>query len=266
MRNIKLYNRLLLLAILMLTLGFMTWGWIAPAFAEEAAVMESTPTATPAPSPTPTPETVITIEFIPTPSPVFDLTPAPTATPVVFVVKEFKMPRDIEVLWNKFLWYSPIRSENGADPNPKKIELLWVIINEYECSKVINSKGEVVEYGSLSTEDQRNNNFTWLFPKDFYELMMRQGDHDWFRNAMLTNQPWHESEVNDRVVHTVYNVWMSEREGLISGRTVPRNYLYYAFVPDHSGMKRDIALYTTKEDLQSGENAYTGFLKGTLDK
>lgn len=266
MNRIKLYNRLLLLAILMLTLGFMVWGWIAPAFADEAIILETTPTPIITPTPSPTPLNVVTIEFIPTPSPVFDLTPAPTATPAVFVVKEFPMPRETEVLWNKFLWYSPIRSENSSDSNPQKIALLWVIINEYEYSKVINSKGEIVEYGSLSHEDQYNNNFTWLFPKDFYELMMRQGDHDWFRNAMLSNQPWHESEVNDRIVHLVYNVWMSERQGLISGRTVPREYIYYAFVPDRNGVNRNIALYTSKEDLQNGENAYTWFLKGTLDK
>lgn len=266
MRNLKLYNRLLLLSILILTLGFLFYGWIAPAFAEEAAVMEPTPTATPTPSPTPTPETVITIEFIPTPSPVFDLTPAPTATPVIYVVKEFDMPREIEILWNKFLWFSPLRSENSNNPNPKKIALLWIIINEYECSKVVNSNGEVVEYGSLSQEDKQNNNFTWLFPKDFYKLMMRPGDHDWFRIAMETNQPWHESAVNDRIVHLVYNVWMSEREGLLSGRTVPREYLYYAFIKDDNGINRNLTVYKTIEDLQNDEHGLTSFYKGTLDK
>ena len=266
MRNYKLYNRLLLLAILMLTLGFMAWGWIVPAFAEEAAVMESTPTATPTPSPTPTPETVITIEFIPTPSPVFDLTPAPTATPVVYEVKEFPMPRETEVLWNKFIWFSPIKSEGSNNSNPKKIALLWVIINEYECSKVINSKGEIVEYGSLSLEDKQANNFTWLFPKDFYQLMMRPGDHDWFRTAMESKQPWHESAVNDRIVHLVYNVWMSEKEGLNSGRTVPREYIYYAFTKDSNGFNRNLTVYRTMEDLQNNEHGLDRFLKGTLDK
>lgn len=264
MVHVRLYNRLLFLAVLILVLGFLFYGWIAPAFADDEIVVSVTPT--PVVTPTPTFNDKVTLEYVPEATPISSLTPWPTFTPAVFEVDEYDMPRDLEVLWNKILWYSPLRSENSVNPNPEKIGLLWVIINEYEYSKVINANGEIVEYCSLSKEDQQSYNFTWIYPKDFEKLMMRLGDHDWFRTAVESNQPWHESAVNNRIVHLVYNVWMSERYGLNSGRTVPRDYIYYAFTPDSNGQNRRLSLYITKEDLVNNEHAYTWFLQGTLDK
>lgn len=255
------YNRLLILAILLLTIFFMVAVWIAPAFAETpAAIME---TASPTPAGTP-----VVIEFIPSPTPVEELlTPPPTvAQDLNFIVQDFDMPRDIETLWLKVLWYCPIRTVKGNNPNPEKIALLWAFINEFECAQVIDANGKVTTYNQLSNEDKVNYNFTWLFPRDWYKLLMRPGDHDWFRTCMETDQPWHESETNSRIVNLVYDVWQSELKGLHSGRTVPREYIYYTFVKDSSGANRKLELYRTKEDLYSGENAYTWFLKGTLDR
>lgn len=256
------YNRLLILAILLLTIFFMVAVWIAPAFAEgtPAAVMES---------PTPTPEaTPIVIELIPSPTPEESmLAPLPTAVQDLnFVVENFSMPRDLEVLWLKVLWYCPIRTVKGNNPNPEKIGLLWALINEYQCGKVIDSTGKIMEYVELSDADKTGFNYTYLFSRDWDKLLMRPGDHDWFRNAVETNQPWHESEVNSKIVNVVYDVWQSELKGLNSGRTVPREYIYYAFVADSTGANRKLELYRTKEDLQNAERPYTWFLRGTLDK
>lgn len=213
---------------------------------------------------------IVELQSTSTPSPINVPSPIVTTEPVdkTYVVKSFQIPRDLEVVCHKILWYSPLRSETGINPNTQKFMLLWVITNEYECSKVINSSGEVVEYSSLSMEDQTSYNFKWLFPKDstFEEIMMRPGDHDWYRNAVETDQPWHESEVNDRIIRIWYNVWMSEKEGLDSGRIVPREYIYYNYMPDANGNMRKIALYKTKEDLQNSTNAFAGPIQGTLDK
>ena len=260
-----------LLAILAFLLGQFSYNDAKVSLADSgAAILEATP------SPTPTPGVVV-IEIDKTFEPTTQLTPPPNFDDLTqaqknktpqgrFVIKTYDMPRDLEVLWNKILWFSPLRSASGRDPNREKIALLWVIINEYESGFVFDKNGVYTVYSALSTEDQTNNNFTWLFPKDFEELMMRPGDHDWFINSIKTKQPWHESATNDKIVHLVYNVWMSEKDGMDSGRLVPRQYIYYTFTKDATGSRRKLVIFENKEDLVNFENPYNWYLVGKLDK
>lgn len=261
---------IVLLAVFAFLLGQFSYNSAKKSLAEgtTAVITECTPAVIT--ECTPTDDTgVITVELKNTPSPIKDesLTPQPTITQDTnFVIKEYDMPRDLEVIWNKILWYSPLKTVKGNNPNKQKIRLLWVIINEYDCSIVVDSEGNQYNYHTLTLAEQTSSNFTWLFQKDFEKLMMREGDHEWYRSAVLSNQPWHESTTNDTIVHLVYNMWMSEKEGLNSGRCVPKNYIYYEFTKDNNGENRNLNVYSSKEDLVSRENAYNWYLEGKYDK
>jgi len=215
----------------------------------------------------PEPEpSIIIIEYTapePTATPVLTPPPTPVPTPVpVFTIKHYEIPKELEKTCYKILWWSPLRSEH-SDPNVQKFALLWVITNEYMNTLAVTESGDIVERSSLSTDA----NFEWLFPKDptFEEIMTRPGDHDWYVTCERNHQPWHKSETNTTIIHLWYDIWQSELEGLNSGRTVPRDYIYYAFIPDSLGMYRNIALYKTKEDLINGTNAFKWNVTGVLD-
>lgn len=209
---------------------------------------------------------IIVIEYsTPVPSATPLLTPPPTPEPTptpVFTIKHYEIPRDLEKTCHKILWWSPLRSEH-SDPNAQKFALLWVITNEYMNTLVVTESGDIVERSSIGG----GVGFEWLFPKDptFEEIMMRAGDHDWYAACERNHQSWHESETNATIIQLWYDIWQSELEGLNSGRTVPRDYIYYAFVPNSSGICRNIALYKTKEDLINGVNAFKWDVAGVLD-
>ena len=220
------------------------------------------------PVPTPTPVGVVVIEFAPTATPQISLTPPPKPTQNTnFVVKEYKIPRDLEVTCHKILWYSPLETDK-VNPNKYKFGLLWAIANEYDSEWVVRPGGQILKYNELTQDEKTNYKYTWLFDKDstFRKIMMRPGDHDWFRTSENANVAWHESTANDEIIRIWYNVWMSEKDGLNSGRTVPREYIYYAFTADHNGNNRVLSLYKTKEDMAAGVNAFDWSLAGTLDK
>lgn len=227
------------------------------------------PAASPdVPSPTPTPVNVFTIELAATETPQILLTPPPKPTQNLnFVVKEFKIPRDLEVMCHKILWYSPIKTDE-VNPNKYKFGLLWAIANEFQSDLVVRPSGEILKYNELTQQEKNDYTYTWLFERDstFRGIMMRPGDHDWFRTCESSNVAWHESAANDNIIHIWYNIWMSEKEGLNSGRTVPREYIYYAFTPDHNGVNRELSLYKTKEDMINGVNAFDWSVIGVMDK